>query len=217
MKRVIFIFFIILSISTVTAQTPSKKIRYGVKGGVTLSSLTFRGDFKDNFSSENRAGFFIGPMINANLPLGFNLDGAIMYAHDLVRYDNQKGGICENRHMIEVPINLKWQLSAGNVIGIYIAGGPDLAFNLSRGGEIEDHIKSSLEAEGINPELLRNETKSLSVGISLGAGIVFFDHLNIGFNYIFPIDYTYKYVLGETGLDFSSKAKRWQISAAYIF
>ena len=55
------------------------------------------------------------------------------------------------------------------------------------------------------------------MGIGLGAGIILFDHLNIGFNYIFPVDYTYKYVLGETGLEFSTKAKRWQISAAYMF
>lgn len=215
MKRLLFIFCLIsmVSISTISA----KNFRYGLKGGVTLSSLSFKGDFKDNFNSENRAGFFIGPMINANLPLGFNIDAALMYAHDLVRYENKKGGVCENRHMIELPINLKWQISAGKIIGIYFAAGPDFAFNLSRGGEIEDHIKTSLEAEGINPSLLKNETKPLSMGIGLGAGIVFFDHLNIGFNYIFPVDYTYKYVLGETGLEFTSKAKRWQISAAYMF
>lgn len=215
MKRLLIIFCLISTISITTIS--AKNFRYGLKGGVTLSSLTFKGSFKDNFNSENRAGFFVGPMINASLPLGFNIDAALMYAHDLVRYDNKKGGVCENRHMIELPINLKWQISAGKVIGIYIAGGPDLAFNLSRGGEIEEYIKTSLETDGINSSLLKNETKSLSVGMGLGAGIVFFDHLNIGFNYIFPLDYTYKYVLGETGLEFSSKAKRWQISAAYIF
>lgn len=206
-----------LILSLMVTDLSAKVFRFGVKGGVTLSSLTFRGDFKDNFSSENRAGFFVGPMMNANLPLGFNVDAALMYSQDLVRYENLKGGVTDNRHMIEVPINLKWSISAGKIIGVYFAAGPDFVFNMSKGGDIEEYIKTSLQSDGVNPELLRNETKALSMGIGLGAGVIFFDHLNIGFNYIFPVDYTYKYVLGDTGLEFSSKAKRWQISAAYIF
>ena len=215
MKKISIILFVMFlcAVSTISA----KSFRYGLKGGMTLSELSFKGDFKDNFSSDNRGGFFIGPMVNANLPLGFNIDAALMYAHDKVRYENKKGGISDIRHIIELPINVKWQISAGKIIGIYFAAGPDFAFNLSKGGDIEDYIKSSLEAEGINPSLLKNETKSLSIGIGVGAGLVFFDHLNIGFNYIFPVDYTYKYVLGNTGLEFTSKAKRWQISAAYMF
>jgi hypothetical protein len=195
----------------------AKTFSFGVKGGVTLSSLSFKGDFSDNFTSDNRAGFFVGPMANVNLPLGFNVDAALMYAYDLVDYNNQKGGVTEKRHILEIPINLKWRISLAKVIGIYFTAGPDFSFNLNKGGEIEDFIKQSLEGEGVDHHLLKNETKSLSMGVGLGAGIELFSHLNIGFNYIIPVDYTYKYVLGDTGLEFSSKVKRWQISAAYIF
>ena len=91
------------------------------------------------------------------------------------------------------------------------------SFNLNETVEIENYIKQTLETEGINPSVLKDETKPLSMGLGVGAGIVFFNHLNIGFNYVIPMGYTYKYVLGETGLEFSSKVERWQISAAYIF
>lgn len=215
MKKIALLLILFYSISIF--QASAKSLSFGVKGGVTLSSLSFKGDFAKNFSSENRAGFFVGPMANVSMPLGFNLDAAIMYANDRVRYENQKGGATDNRHMIEVPVNLKWQISAAKVIGVYFAAGPDFAFNLNKCGDIEEFIKTSLEKDGVDSSQLKNQTKTVSIGIGLGAGIVLFDHLNIGFNYIFPIDYVYKYTYGDTDLEFTSKAKRWQISAAYIF
>ncbi|MBR4963677.1 MAG: PorT family protein [Muribaculaceae bacterium] len=215
MKKILLSLLLLFSITLF--QVSAKTFSLGLKGGVTLSSLSFKGDFSDNFSSENRAGFFIGPMANVNLPLGFNVDAALMYSYDLVDYNNQKGGVTEKRHILEIPVNLKWRVSLAKVIGIYFTAGPDFAFNLNRGGAIEDFIKQSLEEDGVDSRLLKNETKSLSMGVGLGAGIELFSHLNIGFNYIIPVDYTYKYILGDTGLEFSSKVKRWQISAAYIF
>ena len=215
MKRKLLLILFVLSASLF--QMSAKNFSFGVKGGMTLSDLSFKGSFSKNFSSDNRAGFFVGPMANATLPLGFNIDAALMYAYDKVRYNNQKGGVTDERHMIELPVNLRWQISVAKVFGIYLAGGPDFAFNLNKGSEIENYIKQSLESDGINADLLRNETKPVTIGIGVGAGFVFFDHLNIGFSYIFPMDYTYKYVYGDIGFEFSSKVKRWQISAAYIF
>ena len=215
MKRKSLLILFVLSLAVF--QMSAKNFEFGVKGGVTLSNLSFKGDFTKNFSSDNRAGFFVGPMVNASLPLGFNVDAAVMYAFDKVQYSDLKGGVTDKRHIIEMPVNLKWEISIAKIIGVYVAAGPDFAFNLNKGSEIESYIKGSLEADGIDSSVLKNETKSLSMGIGLGAGIILFDHLNIGFNYIFPVDYTYKYVLGETGLEFSTKAKRWQISAAYMF
>ena len=215
MRRIILLILFVFSLSIF--QTTAKTFSFGVKGGMTLSSLTFKGDFSENFKSDNRGGFFVGPMANFSLPLGFNIEVAAMYAYDKVQYSNQKGGVTDKRHLIEVPVNFRWQISAGDVFGVYILAGPDFSFNLNEAGEIENYIKQTLEAEGINPSILKNETKPMSMGLGVGAGLVFFKHLNIGFNYVFPMAYTYKYVLGETGLEFSSKVERWQISAAYIF
>ncbi|MBR4119938.1 MAG: PorT family protein [Bacteroidales bacterium] len=212
-KIIISLLLTILAFLPVSAKTFS----FGVKGGVTLSTLSFKGDFTDNFSSKNRAGFFIGPMLNAKLPLGFNIDAAVMYARETVNYDNEQGGVSDNRNLIDVPLNLKWQVSLANVIGIYLSAGPDFSFNLGDIDNIENFIKGTLDEQGVDSSTLESQTKKLSMGVGVGAGIVLFDHLNIGFNYIFPLDYTYKYVLDDMGLEFSSKAKRWQISAAYIF
>ena len=215
MKKIVLLIVIFCTFSVF--YTSAKSFSFGVKGGVTLSSLSFKGDFAKNFNSENRAGFFVGPMANVSMPLGFNLDAAIMYANDKVRYENQKGGVTDTRHIIDVPVNLKWQISAAKIIGVYFAAGPDFAFNLNKCDDIEEFIKSSLDKDGEDSSLLKNNTKTVSIGIGVGAGLVLFDHLNLGFNYIFPIDYLYKYTYGETDLEFTSKAKRWQISAAYIF
>ena len=216
MKRKSLLILFVLSVAIF--QVSAKNFAFGVKGGLTLSDLSFKGDFAENFTSKNRAGFFVGPMANVDLPLGFNVDAALMYALDKVEYSDLKGSVEDDRHIIEIPINLRWEISIAKVFGVYVAGGPDFAFNLNKGDAIENHIKQSLELEGGDPLLLRNETKPLTMGIGLGAGIILLDHLNIGFNYIFPVDYTYKYVYdGGEGKEFSSKSKRWQVSVAYIF
>ena len=62
-----------------------------------------------------------------------------------------------------MPINLRWERSIAKIIGIYIAGGPDFSFNLNKLEAIEDQIKSSLAVAELDPALLKNETKPLSM------------------------------------------------------
>ncbi len=215
MRKLVLLMTLLVALSI--SDMSAKILQYGVKGGVTLTNLTLDTNFKNTFSSDNRAGFFFGPMVNINLPVGFNVDAALMYAQDKIKYENEAGSVSDIRRIIEVPVNIKWSISAAKIIGFYMAAGPDFAFNLNRGGDIEDYLKESMEKQGISSSLLKNETKSVSIGISVGAGFILFNHLNIGFNYIIPVDHTYKYVIGDTGAEFSSKTKRWQISAAYMF
>ena len=118
MKRKLLLILFVLSLFVF--QISAKNFEFGVKGGMTLSNLSFKskGDFVDNFKSENRAGFFVGPMVNINLPLGFNVDAALMYAHDKVQYIDLNGGVTDKRHILEMPINLRWEISIAKIIGI---------------------------------------------------------------------------------------------------
>lgn len=189
----------------------AKTLSFGLKGGVTLSSLSLDSNVKETFGSDNRAGFFIGPMIGIKLPLGFGLDGAVMYSQNKVKYSDDYGTVSDIQRMIEIPINLKWSIGFKDIIGVYATAGPDFMFNFGKMGDIADHLSS------VSNMAVSADTKEFTVGISLGAGIVLVSHLQIGFNYIFPLQDSYKFSAEGYGEVLTAKDKRWQISAAYLF
>lgn len=199
------------------ASVQAKLFSVGAKGGITLSSLSLKDNFKSNFSSDNRTGFFIGPMVQLNLPLGFAVDGAVMYAQDNIKFESQFSDVKDKRRMIEIPINLKWSINFAKVIGIYATAGPDFSFNLKNVNKVRDYVAENLSAAGVDPARLENNSKQTTIGISVGAGVILLTHLQVGFNYVVPLQDDYKFSVDGIGDILTSKNKRWQISAAYIF
>ncbi|MEG1642814.1 MAG: porin family protein [Bacteroidales bacterium] len=208
---------LLLIMLTATISAEAKLFSYGLKGGITLSSLSLSNSFKSNFSADNRTGFFIGPVVQLNIPLGFGVDGAVLYSQDNIKIEDTLGSLNHKRRMIEIPVNIKWSINLAKVIGVYATAGPNFLFNLSSDSEINDYLANNLSANGESPSKLVNESKTTTIGISLGAGLILLNHLNIGFNYIIPLQESYKFTIDGTKELFSSKDKRWQISAAYMF
>ena len=55
-----------------TAQNDQLKIQLGVKGGVQVTEMSFSGDVLKN---NNRAGFFVGPVLKFKTPVvGLGVD-----------------------------------------------------------------------------------------------------------------------------------------------
>lgn len=189
----------------------AKTFSLGLKGGVTLSTLSLSGDVGDTFGSDNRAGFFVGPMLGIKLPLGFGVEGAVMYAQNKVKYSDEYGSVSDVQRLIEIPVNLKWSIGFKDIIGVYATAGPDFMFNFGKMSDIAGHLST------INGTTVSADTKDFTVGISLGAGVVLVSHLQIGFNYIIPLQDTYKFTAEGIGDVLTAKDKRWQISAAYLF
>lgn len=195
----------------IATGTDAKTLSFGLKGGATLSSLSLGGNVKEMFSSDNRAGFFIGPMIGVNLPLGFGVDGAVMYSQNKVKYSDATTSITDMQRMIEIPVNVKWSIGFKDIIGVYATAGPDFMFNFGKMNDIAEHLTA------ISNTPVSADTKEFTVGISLGAGIVLVSHLQIGFNYIIPLQDSYSFSAEGIGEVLTAKDKRWQISAAYLF
>ena len=163
-------------------------IKFGVKGGLNFSELDLSaksiGEIKDNST-----GFFIGPMAEVTLPiLGLGIDGAVMYS--------QRGKNDVKKQGVEIPVNLKYTIGLGSILGIYIAAGPDFFYNF------KDMDFENLKA------------KKSMVSLNLGAGVKLLKKLQAGVVYQIPLgdSFDMKY-LGET----IGKTKTWQVSLAYIF
>lgn len=183
-----------------TAQPARSQIKLGVKGGLNVTSLSFSSDV---YQSDNRTGFFIGPMAEFTVPLiGIGLDVAALYNQTRSQIANGHSISSDNIKSIEVPVNLKWSFGAGRLLGAYIAVGPQFGWNIGNstfGQLIDDHLR----------------LKGRYTTFNAGAGIHLLRHLQAGINYNFSLNKTGQLQTGNE--EFKVKRNNWQVSLAYLF
>ncbi|WP_291530015.1 porin family protein [Bacteroides sp. UBA939] len=198
MKKILGVFIIAICCMFMAMPVQAQLIKWGVKGGVNLSKISLSGEAIDNLKSDNTTGFFIGPMAEITIPIvGLGVDGALLYS--------QRGKDAFKQQGIEVPVNLKYTIGLGSVLGIYFAAGPDFFFDFKD-----------------NKETLGDwSKKKTQVALNLGAGVKLLKHLQVGINYQIPMgdSFTFDDALETAGNEIigKGKTKTWQVSAAYIF
>ena len=169
------------------AMPAQAQIHFGVKGGLNLSKASFS-NVGDNFKKDNFTGFFIGPMAEFTIPIvGLGVDGALLFS--------QRGKDEVKQTGLEVPVNLKYTIGLGSLLGIYVAAGPDFFFDFKK----KDYV----------------DRKKAQVALNLGAGVKLLKHLQVGVTYQLPMgdSFTWK----NAGDAIGAKNKTWQVSAAYLF
>ena len=177
-------------------------LRFGVKGGVNISKITFS---KDIFKGDNRTGFYIGPTAELTIPMvGLGLDVAALYNQTEAKSEGM-GSNLENvstkMKSIEIPVNLKWTLGLGSSLAAFVAAGPQFGFNVGHG-----HYAHVFDMSGCY--------KSFNIG----GGIKLFRHLQAGINYNFGISRLAKSISeNNEGPSIGMKRKAWQFSLAYMF
>lgn len=154
---------------------------------------------KETLSSDNRAGFFVGPTAEFTLPLlGLGIDGSVLYNQFGV--DSEEG--TSTKKSIEIPINLRWTVGFSSLVGAYVAVGPQFGFNV--GDRWFDEVC---------------EFKKNTTSFNVGAGLKLLGHLQVGANYNFALKDNGKIHSGDiedlTTIGF--KQNTWQVSVAYLF
>lgn len=176
------------------AMPVQAQIHFGVKGGLNLSKASLS-DIPGNFKKDNFTGFFIGPMAEFNIPIvGLGVDASLLFAQRGVKVAPEGADeYTVKQNGLDIPVNLKYNIGLGSLLGLYIAAGPDFYFDFEK--------KSGIDK------------KKAEVGINVGAGVKLLNHLQVGANYNIPLGDTAKI----EGTDGSYKTKTWQVSVAYIF
>lgn len=186
-------------------------LRFGPRVGVQLNSMHFN---SDAFSSDNRAGFTGGLMLEANVPvIGLAFDLSAMYVHRqstatfnstdandqaLVGSDNFK-----KRDYIEIPLNIKYKIGlpvVGKIVSPYVFTGPSFAFLVSK--------KAISEAY---------ENKSFDLSWNFGVGVQLFNHLQVGASYGLGLTNTVNKVVSTNMTPVESKQNCWTVTAAWLF
>ena len=125
---------LVVVIATCFAIPASAQIKFGVKGGLNITDMSFS---KDVVNTSNKTGFFIGPTVKFKIPvIGIGFDVAALYDQREAKtkdvYD-ETGAPCNQtlkQQAINIPINLRYDLGLGDLAGVYFAAGPQFGFNI---------------------------------------------------------------------------------------
>jgi opacity protein-like surface antigen len=202
------IFALVVCLAAMTASVQAQGIKFGVKGGLNITKMSFS---KDVFDSDNKAGFFIGPSIKLSLPAGFGADIAVLYdqrSADIDASVNPSTGYSVGgndqetikQKSLQVPLNLRYNIGLSSMAGLYLAAGPQFGF------PVADKVFDTKFGE--------YRLKDANLSINFGAGLTLMGHLEVGF--------TYNLAAGKSGEfknwdDVDTHNNAWQISAAYYF
>lgn len=210
MKKILFVVALLAATMTVNAQG----LKFGIKGGLNLTKMTFS---KDVYSSDNQAGFYVGPTLKLSLPLGFGVDVAALYDQRSTKVDiidvknapaNDEGIKTVSsldtydikQKSIQIPINVRYNIGLGSEAGIYLAVGPQFGF------PVGDKV--------YNTKLGDYTLKSSNLSFNFGAGVYLLDHLEVGFSYNLAAGKSGEFT-GYSDIDTHNNA--WQIGAAIYF
>ena len=175
------------------AMPAQAQLHFGVKGDLNLSKASFS-DVKENFKKDNFTGFFIGPMAEFNIPVvGLGVDASLLFAQRGIKISDGGEEATVKQNGLDIPVNLKYNIGLGSLLGLYVAAGPDFYFDFEKTSKVDK--------------------KKAEVGINVGAGVKLLNHLQVGANYNIPLGKTASF----EDVEGSYKTKTWQVSVAYIF
>jgi hypothetical protein len=190
MKKNVFFLLALLLMTSITAQA---QFKFGLKAGVNLSSVSLSGNGADNVDTKNLTGFQVGPTIELMIPiLNLGFDAALLYSQQGFKINKEN----YKTNTLEIPVNLKYKISALDIVGVYIAAGPYANFRLS-----DDLIGQA-------------KSKSFGAGLNFGLGAELLGHLQVGANYKFGLTDDYNEITIAT---IKGQQRGWTVSAAYFF
>ena len=232
MKKVLSIVFLVAAM--LFAANANAQIKFGLKGGLNVTNMTFT---KDIFDASNKTGFFIGPMVKVSLPLGFSVDAAALYDQksadvkyeytevmyvdkttdgslqspsvDVV-YQKSSGVAKVKQQSINIPVNVRYGFGLSSLANIFLFAGPQWGINV--GGK----------------NFKWNETSSYSLkksnfSVNVGAGVTLLKHLQVSANYNIACGKSADASLSKA-LDAAANAGKdkshnnsWQIALGYWF
>ncbi len=195
---------------------PSKaQIWWGIKAGLNNSTMSFH--HHDYWDSSGRSGWFAGLTAKATIPhVGLGLDLSLLYdqreaktyyeTRDYDPWDPDSRYLKERA--ISIPINVRYDLDIGNAFGIFIAAGPEFAFNVGR--KHLDFFEDSYW-----------NMKSSRVNVNIGIGIILIRHLQVSANYSIACGHNGRVEDWRSDWDKYSPGKgrfdTWQVALAYYF
>lgn len=197
-KHLLSIVFV--AVALMTSSVADAQIRFGVKAGLNLSSLSLTSsnltwDFK------HQAGFHVGAVVDFKVPLaGLGADISVLYDQRNFKTSNGDGTFSNDKlKYLSFPINIKYTFGFDEVASLYLATGPQFSFNLDNGSFTLEDLGRSWKA------------KNFDFYWNVGIGFTVINHIRLGYTYNIPCS---KSVDSPVG---SLKNKTNQVTLTYLF
>ena len=210
MKKVLSLMVLVASLLPLSEA--DAQVKFGVKGGWNLSSLKLNDDM---FTSDNKNGFFIGPMMKVSLPLtglGFDIaalydqrEAKMRYASDVIGSDLSRRTTIKQK-TIDVPVNLRYSIGLASMANVYFFGGPQWSINVG---------DENFKWDSVSSYTLKKNTLSFNIG----AGLTFLQHIQASVNYNVEASKSGKMEIERTddGDWVNGRNHTWQVSLGYWF
>ena len=205
MKKVLVLLF-----AAVALSMPSQaQVKFGLKGGLNLSSISASGTLSDNL--KNKEGFFVGPTIKIGLPVtGLSLDASALYDQRSAKVEIDNASETIKSQSLQIPINIRYGVGLGSVANLFAFAGPQFGFNLG------DKNKKILD------EVTNWTLRSSNISANVGVGATVLNHLQLTVNYNFALGKTGEIEVWDAAKKTwnavtDGKTSAWQVSAAYFF
>ncbi|QQV04064.1 MULTISPECIES: porin family protein [Chryseobacterium] len=164
--------------TTTTTRTMSSDVRFGIKGGMNVSSLSKDGALEDQGS---KIGFNAGVFANIPVAESFSIQPEVLYSQYGDKYDQVVLGnrYSRARHLdyIAVPVMFQYNL----VPNFYLEAGPEFGFLVSAKNKFKNETNNNVITESGN---YKDSLNGFNVGIGLGAGYYFTDNIGITARYV---------------------------------
>lgn len=209
-----YLSLMLLAVSMLFVQQANAQLKFGLKGGLSVSKISFD---KDLFDSNNRTGWHIGPTVKLGLPVtGLSLDASALYEQQSSKVEDaaqQSGETTVKRQQVVLPINARYGFGLGSLASMYFFAGPQVGFNVG-----DRDFSWTSKADYNNTFQLKKSSFSINVGV--GASLI--NHLQLSASYNIAtgktgeakvwnvVENTYKEVT-------DGKMNAWQVSLAYYF
>lgn len=176
---------------TSTNTASSSPIRFGLKAGLNVSSLTASG-------WNSKAGFYGGVFANIPVAQDFSVQPEILYS-GMGAKAKSNSDVKANLDYIAVPVMFQYNA----LPNLYLEAGPQFGFLIS--------AKAKYQSNSVD---IKDETKTFDFGLGLGAGYYFTQNIGVNVRYVAGLSDIAKD--RPSGSD-SNKNGAFQVGLAYKF
>ena len=199
----------IIAIACIAFATPSQaQVKFGLKGGLNLTTLSADGKASNILS--NQTGFYIGPTVKISLPVtGLSIDGAAVYDQRSAKIKGTDEKV--KSQSIQIPIDVRYGIGLSSVVNVFAFAGPQFGFNIGDKSKTFNALLN--DAKGWT-------LKSSNLSANIGIGATVFNKLQITANYNFQLGKTGDVdYMNDAGDIVSGKLKTnsWQLGLGYYF
>jgi len=163
--------------TTTTKTTSSSDVRFGIKAGMNVSSLSKDGSLDDQ---KSKIGFNAGVFATIPVAESFSIQPEVLYSQYGSKADytvfGTKYSSSTNLDYVAVPVMFQYSF----VPNFYVEAGPEFGLMVSA----KNKVKNESNGASSTTDNYKDNLNTFNLGIGLGAGYYFTDNIGITARYV---------------------------------